>query len=312
MQISEPDPFLDTNDESEHFFLRHLNKKLRNLNKKLREIEQLESLTQDLKPDQIKKISHKTKILEEKTQIDSIKILYYQAEKESQTPKITKKPSNLENIPSEILKEKDNDKSNLTTIKPIFELVYLSQLWLQCSYSENLPTLKKNDELMKDLSVLAEFYHKLFYLPQGVEFLSKEEKKLRYEEMEKYIIGIKEETAIKDKNYGDLNEIVKKYECLEEFSAKKEIKNCEEQKSLSSKEEITEKESNIEIKKEENIQSEEKKTLKSEKKRSFEPDSSKKYQLGEKKNNVKKGYFEKNSKKGIKKEEYVVEYVKKV
>lgn len=305
-------------DESEHFFLHFLNKKLRTLNKKLREIEQLEVSNQILKPAQKQKILNKTRIYEEKSQFDSIKLLYHQAEKEYPL-----------------------SKGEVSTIKPIFDLVYLSQLWLQCNYSDNLPKIKENDELMKDLSVLAEFYHKLFYLPKGVEFLSLDEKKSRYKEIEKFLDAAKGENCIKELSYGDLNDIVKKYDNLESFlvdkvvikddindKVEKTIVVRNEENDNIEKTELIEKilETNINIidKNEKSIEKNDKnekflekneslektdKTGNERENRRFPADSSQKYQLTEKKKNpnlFKKSYYEKPAKKG-----YVLEYVLK-
>lgn len=212
-------------NENEHFFLRFLNKKLRTLNKKLREIEHLE-LSKNLKEAQQKKVLTKSKLLEEKNYHESMKIVFLQAEKEYSIPQLKKKFSNEEassNDPKEISEEKKqkdfgmNINENMQIIKPIFDFIYLSQLWLQCNFSNNLPNIKQNQEMMKDLGTVAEFYHKVFYVPQGVEFLTNEEKKQRYEEIQKYLQNEENQIAIQDKTYTDLNQLVKKYDKLEEI-----------------------------------------------------------------------------------------------
>jgi len=236
-----------------------------------------------------------------------------------------------------------------STIKPVFDLIYLSQLWLQCNYSNNLPGLKSNQELMQDLSVLSEFYHKIFFIPQGVEYLSMEDKALRCKELEKFIEKAREEVAVKSCNYASLNAIVNKYDNLENFLKKKEEGNVsviatEETKSMSSKEEnlplvVQEKEiapitQEVNLAKPEKIENEEKtieiknveekknveeikevpqeRKMVRENKRNYQADASRKYQLnGDKKkfNSYNKKGYE-NGKKMMK-TEYVVEYVKK-
>ena len=338
--MADTDFLLDQNiDETEHFFLRHVNKKLRNANKKLREIQQLESSSQALKPAQQNKISNKNKILDEKTYLESIKSLYSIAEKEAQNPHILKKPSTPDfQSPAKSFEDpKPIEKSaSSSNVKPVFDLIYLSQLWLQSTYSNKLPLMKANNELMKELGVLAEFYHKLFYIPQGMDFLSNDEKVLRCQEIDKFMLNLNDEKAIYNFTYGDIGQIVKKYENLQDFLIQKEeitkeisvdipkeIPITEEIKSLSSKEEtphVEKAEDNqIEDKKEKVVVSikEEKKTYTNEK-RQYQADSSRKYQLGEynkngnKNKNVgyQKNYYEKTNKKG-QKEEYILEYVKK-
>lgn len=228
-------------NENEHFFIRFLNKKLRTLNKKLREIEHLE-LSKNLKEAQQKKVSTKSKLIEERNYYESMKAMFLQAEKEYAIPQLKKKFSNEEassNDPKEALEEKKqkdfgmNINENMQTIKPVFDFIYLSQLWLQCNFSNNLPNIKQNQEMMKDLGAVAEFYHKVFYVPQGVEFLTNEEKKQRYEEIQKYLEKEDNQIAIQDKTYTDLNQLVKKYDKLEEIYQQQNANTFEDNKDIS-------------------------------------------------------------------------------
>ena len=243
--MADPDQFFD---DSEHFFLRFLNKKLRTLNKKLREIEQLEFSGVALKPEQKQKILSKSKFLEEKTHFESMKVCFYQAEKEfppSHNSKpasvkgdddkvmVTKKDTTTETNdiktetketitaePNEITKdgtkniiERNEMHSQRQTIKTIFDLIHLAQIWLQCNFSQSPQNLKNHQTIMNDLNVLAEFYHKVFFIPPDAEYLSPQEKNARYVELEKFLLQNKD-NVISNMNYGKLHDIVTKYDDL--------------------------------------------------------------------------------------------------
>lgn len=197
---------IDQNEANEHFFEHFLTKKIRAINKKIKEIESIENL-KNLKPEQLKKIESKIRHEDDINYYLEIKSLFKQAEKENLQH--TKKDGSTTS-PKKTEKIFDETLENSSSIKPIFDLIYLSQTYLQATLSEEHKHIKINSQSMKDLEHLYNLYSKIFSKPHGAEFLTHEELEKRYGQLHSFVT--QEHIYAADKLfYSDLFHITQNY-----------------------------------------------------------------------------------------------------
>lgn len=209
----------DQPETSEDFFEQFLSKKIKSVTKKLKEIESLESV-KNLKAEQLKKLESKSKLLDDKSYYYGIKNLYKQAENE-----------NSHHMKQEVKSPNKHPISSIpNTSQSVFDLVYLSQLYLQTQFAEDLNELQKNNSYMKDLETLYHFYSKIFTKPNGITFFSNEQLEKRYSELDLFVKKDKN-FAFEDVSYSDLNDIIEK--CKIKKTEHKNSHKKNKEKSLS-------------------------------------------------------------------------------
>lgn len=211
------------------------------------------------------------------------------------------------------LKEQEEEKALQKQLASIFDLVYLSQTFLQIKFSEEYASLKAKKEFLDKLENVYQLYHKIFAKPKNSLYFAKDQLNEKFSELESFvksdsktIFQFKPEEIQTLANFNDCSQKLKNEKADQETEIKKlsvnEVASKEEKVVNHEKKEIVEK---IEEKEKENKVTETKEENNVERDDRYQGSS---YNKGYKK----LSQYPKNRGHGYrKKEDYDVEYVAK-
>ena len=213
------------------------------------------------------------------------------------------------------LKEQEEEKALQKQLASVFDLIYLSQIFLQINFTEEYASLKTNKEFLEKLENAYKSYHQIFAKPNNNLYLSKDQLNEKFSQLESFVksnskanFQFKPEEIQILANFNDINQKIKN-EKVEQGTAIKnlsvndgaireeKVTNIHHKKEIVGKIEDKGNENKVEIKEESKIEREDR----------YHQGSS--YNKGYKKPNQ----YPKNRGYGYrKKEDYdVVEYVAK-
>lgn len=209
-----------------HYFLRFSEASMKEIDQKMKDL-------QNSKLDSFKKSEEKSTLLNDLKFFQQVNSFFKNFELEQK------------------LKEQEEEKTFQKKLASVFDLIYLSQIFLQINFSEEYASFKTNKEFLEKLDSVYQSYYQIFSKDKNSLYLSKDQLNEKFSQLESFvksdskaIFQFKPEEILILANFNDLNQKIKN----EKADEGKEIKNLIvnegkswEEKSTGQKKEIFQK-----------------------------------------------------------------------